>query len=436
MRRQVASSSSRSGTFSSAPRAPALLTRMSSRPRPSTTVVHGLPHLVRPPDVGADDHRAPPERAAAAGRLLDAGQVRVTEHGHVGARFRERDRLGAPDPRRGARHQGDSPLAPRVLPSLMSSSVVQTGPHQAMSMRARRASPACAPIARADSWAACAPECQRAAGSSGARPGSTGRGGATRPPRETRRVPAGGPIGFRLARPRVRVVGVPVEAPLVDRAREVREPEAVRGAGADRRRRRQGPPPRRRARLPTRSARPRRRHGRRAPTRPRSGADGPAGLPGEPVAERDGLDPAHADDRLPRDRRSAASAEEARRRGAGRPQVGAVLGGRHRTPREGERVDPHPPPGPRVRQAVLPAHPEPAGGDRGETTGAGGQPAATRRRARAPRGACSSAQRVVSSRTTAAIPVTRPVRREDATVKAIEIGAVLPHGRQRRTSAP
>ena len=74
-------------------------------PEPVDDLVHGAPDLLGPPDVRPDDHRAAPERPTAPGRLLGAGQIRVAEHRHVGARLGERDRLGAADPGGASRHE-------------------------------------------------------------------------------------------------------------------------------------------------------------------------------------------------------------------------------------------------------------------------------------------------------------------------------------------
>jgi hypothetical protein len=174
-----------------------------------------------------------------------------------------------------------------------------------------------------------------------------------------------GPDRVAVRRPRVGIVGIPVEAPLVDGAGEVREPEAVHGTGADGRRGREGPLGGRPLVAPRIARVLHAAPGGALPLGLGGETTRPADLAGEPLAVRHGLRPAHADDRLAR----IAEARVGEKAWWGHPrrrQVCRVLARRHRAPRHGERVDPHPPPGPCVRQAVLPAHPEPARGDRDE----------------------------------------------------------------------
>jgi hypothetical protein len=87
------------------PQGPRVVDENVEPPEAVEDLVHGAPDLFGAPDVRLHHHRPAPERAAAAGRLLGARQVRVAEHGHVGARLGEPDRLGTSDPGRPAGHE-------------------------------------------------------------------------------------------------------------------------------------------------------------------------------------------------------------------------------------------------------------------------------------------------------------------------------------------
>src|SRR5262245_59203046 len=95
---------------------------------------------------------------------------------------------------------------------------------------------------------------------------------------------------------------------------------------------------------------------------------GVASLPAEPRTERNGLVPADTAGRLAGVAAGRVGPERGWR-GAGGPPIGVVVGRCHRASGHSERVNPDVVTGPRIRQAIVLAHPEPASGDLDELHG-------------------------------------------------------------------